>query len=86
VSYLNRVVRRTKPATRCQCAVLAVLTGEWASVDAVWRRGPVYADNRRGRIRPVAYGTVCACLRGLVQQGYAEARGGRRKQYRQAVP
>jgi DNA-binding PadR family transcriptional regulator len=85
VSYLNRVIRRTRPATRCQCAVLGVLTETWASVDDIWRRGAVYADNHLGRVRPVAYGTVCAALRGLVQQGYAEVRGGKRKQYRQAA-
>lgn len=85
VSYLNRVIRRTRPATRCQCAVLAVLTEKWASVDTIWRRGAVYSQNSHGnRIRPVAYGTVCAALRGLVQQGYAEMRGGTRKQYRGA--
>lgn len=84
MSYLNRVIRRTLPATRCQCAVLAVLTEEWADVDAIWRRGPVYADNQYGRVRAVAYGTVCAALRGLVQQGYVEVRGRHRKQYRAA--
>ncbi len=85
MSYLNRVIRRTRPATRCQCAVLGVLAESWASVDDIWRRNPVYVDNHRGRVRPVAYGTVCAALRGLVQQGFAEVRGGKRKQYRQAV-
>lgn len=85
-SYLNSVIRRTKPATRCQCAVLAVLTEEWASTDNIWRRGAVYAENQYGRVKPVAYGTICAILRGLVQQGYVEVRGGKRKQYRQAAP
>lgn len=86
MSYLNRVVRRTRPATRCQCAVLAVLTEVWADVDTIWRRHPVYADNQYGRVRNVAYGTVCAALRGLVQQGYVEVRGATRKQYREAAP
>lgn len=83
-SYLNSVIRRTKPATRCQCAVLAVLTDEWASTDDVWRRGAVYAEG--SRVRHVAYGTISAVLRGLVQQGFIEVRGGKRKQYRQAKP
>lgn len=84
MSYLNRVIRRTRPATRCQCAILAVLTERWEEIDTIWKRGAVYADSQYGRIRPVAYGTVCAALRGLVQQGYAEVRGGKRKQYRTA--
>lgn len=85
MSYLNQLIRRTKPATRCQCAVLGVLTEDWASVDEIWKREPVYCDNRYGRVRRVAYGTVCAAIRGLVQQGYVEVRGGKRKQYRQAA-
>jgi hypothetical protein len=85
VTYLNQLIRRTCPATRCQCAVLAVLTEEWAWIDDLWRRGPVYADNKYGRVRPVAYGTLCAALRGLVQQGFAAVRGGKRKQYRAAA-
>lgn len=84
MSYLNRVIRRTRPATRAQCAVLAVLCEEWASVDGIWRRGPVYVVNKSGRVRPVAYGTVCAALRGLTQQGFVEVRGNTRKQYREA--
>lgn len=84
-SYLNSVIRRTRPATRCQCAVLAVLTDDWANTDAIWKRRAVYAENRRGEVQPVAYGTICAVLRGLVQQGFAEVRGGKRKQYRQAT-
>lgn len=82
MSYLNQTIRRTWPATRAQCAVYAVLSAEWASPDAIWRRGAVYADNKHGRIRSVAYGTVQIILRGLVQQGLAETRGGTRKQYR----
>lgn len=70
--------------TRCQCAVLAVLNAEWASVEAIWKRGAVYCDNKFGRVRPVAYGTIHQILRGLVQQGFAQARGGKRKQYRAA--
>ena len=46
------------------------------------QRNPVYAENKRGRIGPVAYGTICAVLRGLVQQGFAQVRGNTRKQYR----
>lgn len=84
-TYLNSVIRRTKPMTRCQCAVVAVLNAEWASVEAVWKRGAVYCDNKFGRVRPVAYGTIAAILRGLVQQGFAQARGGKRKQYRSAT-
>lgn len=85
MSYLNSVIRRTRPATRCQCAVLAVLTEEWSEVDTIWKRGPVYVENKYGRVRPVAYGTIAAILRGLVQQGYAEATGGKRKRYRSAT-
>ena len=85
-SYLNKVVRRTKPLTRCQCAVLAVLCETWSSVDAVWRRKPVYASNKRGRTQPVGYGTVSAVLVSLVQQGFAESRAkgksGKYKEYR----
>ena len=85
MSYLNRVIRRTAPMTRCQCAVMAVLSEQWSSPDEIWKRGAVYTDNRRGRIRPVAYGTIQAILRGLVQQGFAETRGKTRKQYRRAT-
>ena len=80
--YLNSVIKRTKPMTRCQCAVMAVLSEEWVNTDAIWKREPVYADNKKGRIRRVAYGTISQILRGLVQQGFASVRGGRRKQYR----
>lgn len=81
-AYLNSVIKRTRPMTRCQCAVMAVLNAEWARVDVIWKRGAVYCDNKFGRIRPVAYGTISAILRGLVQQGFAEVQGGKRKQYR----
>lgn len=84
MSYLNQLIRRTKPMTRCQCAVLAILSEEWASPDVIWKRGAVYVDNKHGRVRPVAYGTIQAILRGLVQQGFVEVRGGKRKQYRRA--
>jgi DNA-binding PadR family transcriptional regulator len=85
VSYLNRVIRRTRPATRCQCAVFAVLNEVWSSPDDIWRRCPVYVESKYLRIRRVGYGTINAVLRGLVQQGYAEVRGGKRKQYRQTA-
>ena len=84
MSYLNQIIRRTRPSTRAMCAVMAVLTQEWSTPDAIWRRGGVYAANHTGnRIKPVAYGTVQVVLRGLVQQGCAETRGNHRKQYRE---
>lgn len=51
-------------------------------LNAVIRRGAVYAENCHGRVRTVAYGTIAAVLRGLVQQGFAQSRGKHRKQYR----
>jgi DNA-binding PadR family transcriptional regulator len=84
VSYLNQVIRRTKPMTRCQCAVMAVLNEQWATPDEIWKRRPVYVESKYGRVKGVCYGTINAILRGLVQQGYVEVRGGKRKQYRQA--
>lgn len=84
-TYLNSVIRRTRPATRCQCAVLGVLNEVWSTPDEIWKRRPVYVESKHGRIRAVAYGTIHAILRGLVQQGYVECRGGKRKQYRQAA-
>ena len=82
MSYLNQVIRRVRPMTRCQCAVLAVLNEVWSSPDEIWRRNPVYVESKWCRIRTVGYGTISQILRGLVQQGYAEQRGGTRKQYR----
>ena len=84
MSYLNQVIRRVKPMTRCQCAVMAVLNEVWASPDEIWKRGPVYVESKYGRTRRVGYGTINMILRGLVQQGFVEVRGGKRKQYRQA--
>lgn len=86
MTYLNAVIKRTRPATRCQCAVLAVLNEVWSSPDEIWKRGPVYVGSKFLRIRRVGYGTINAILRGLVQQGYVEVRGGKRKQYRMAKP
>lgn len=82
MSYLNQVIKRTKPMTRCQCAVLAVLNEVWSSPDEIWKRRPVYIESKYGRIRAVGYGTISMILRGLVQQGFVEVRGGKRKQYR----
>lgn len=82
MSYLNQVIKRTKPMTRCQCAVLAVMNEQWAEVDTIWKREPKYCDNKNGRIKNVAYGTICAILRGLVQQGFAEVRKVKRREYR----
>ena len=82
MSYLNQVIRRTKPMTRCQCAVLAVLNEVWSTPEEVWRRRPVYVESRFCRVRPVGYGTIGQILRGLVQQGFLQVRGGKRKQYR----
>lgn len=85
MSYLNQVIQRTKPMTRCQCAVMGVLNEVWSTPDEIWKRGPVYVESKFLRIRRVGYGTIHMILRGLVQQGYVKARGGKRKQYRSAV-
>lgn len=86
-TYLNSVVKRTAPLTRCQCAVLAVLDRRWSTLEEIWKREPVYLANQFDRVRPVAYGTIAAILRGLVQQGFAESQGGKRnKQYRSKSP
>lgn len=84
MSYLNQVIRRQAPLTRCQCAVLAVLTEKFADVDEIWKRGARYASNSHGHIRTVAYGTVNTVLTSLVQQGFAESRrrGPKRFAYR----
>lgn len=84
MSYLNQVIKRTKPMTRCQCAVLGVLNEVWSSPDDIWKRRPVYIESKFCRVRAVGYGTIHMILRGLVQQGFAEVRGGKRKQYRRA--
>lgn len=84
MSYLNQIIRRQSPMTRCQCAILAVLTEEPAGIEEIWKRGAVYVDNKAGRIRAVAYGTISAILRGLVQQGFAERQGGKRPKYKAA--
>lgn len=86
MSYLNQLIRRTKPMTRCQCAVMAVLNEVWSTPDEIWKRHPVYVGSRYGRVKGVCYGTITAILRGLVQQGYVEVRGAKRKQYREAKP
>lgn len=85
MTYLNAVIRRTLPATRCQCAVLAVLNEVWSTPDDIWKRGPVYVESKYLRIRRVGYGTINAILRGLVQQGFAESSGGKRKMYRRTA-
>jgi DNA-binding PadR family transcriptional regulator len=82
MTYLNAVIKRTKPMTRCQCAVLAVLGEVFSSVDEIWRREPIYYRSRFHGTQRVAYGTIAVILRGLVQQGFVEAVGGRRKKYR----
>lgn len=87
MSYMNQLITRTAPLTPCQAAVLAMLTDQWASADEIWRRGPVYAvrgNGGRGRVRRVAYGTVCAVLRSLVQQQLAKDVGESRRFYRRA--
>lgn len=87
MSYLNQVITRECPMTRCQCAVMAVLNEQWATVDEIWHRHPVFVESKWGRVKPVCYGTIAAILRGLIQQGFVETRGGpRRKQYREARP
>lgn len=82
MSYINQVIKRTKPMTRCQCAVIAVMNKQWTEVNVIWKRGAIYCDNKNGRMRNVAYGTICAILRGLVQQGFAEVRKVKRREYR----
>lgn len=82
MSYINQVIKRTKPMTRCQCAVIAVMNEQWTEVNVIWKRNPIYCDNKNGRVRNVAYGTICAILRGLVQQGFAEVRKVKRREYR----
>lgn len=84
VSYLNQLIRRSAPMTRCQCAVLALLNEVWSSPDDIWKRGPIYVESKFLRVRRVGYGTIHAILRGLVQQGFVEVRGGKRKQYRRS--
>ena len=87
MTYRNRVIERVAPATRCQCAVLAVLGEEWVTPSEVWNRRPTYlASAKHGRVQPVGYGTINAILLGLVEQGLAERRGsGKVKQYRSVV-
>ena len=85
MTYLNAVIRRTAPMTRCQCAVLAVLNEVWSTPDDIWKRGPVYVESKFLRIRRVGYGTIHTILRGLVQQGFVEAQGGKRKKYRRVA-
>lgn len=82
MSYMNQVIKRTRPLTRCQCAVSAILTDEFATVHDIWKRGAVYVSNKYGRVRPVAYGTICSVLASLVQQGYAQRRKRLRTEYR----
>lgn len=85
MSYLNQLIRRTKPMTRCQCAVMGILNEVWSTPDEIWKRRPVYIESKYCRVKGVCYGTITAILRGLVQQGYVEVRGGKRKQYRAAA-
>jgi len=88
VTYMNQVIKRFAPLTPCQCAVLAMLTDQWASADEIWKRGPAYAvrgSGGRGWVRRVAYGTITAALRSLVQQGFAQACGESRRFYRRSV-
>lgn len=86
MTYLNSIIRRTKPMTRCQCAVLAVMNEQWATPEEIWKRHPVYVVSKYGSVKGVCYGTINAILRGLVQQGFAESRprGKKGKEYRQA--
>ena len=85
MTYVGGFIKRTRPMTRCQCAVMAVMNEVWSSTDEIWKWKPVYVENKYGRIRAVGYGTISQILRGLVQQGFAEVRGGKRKQYRQVI-
>lgn len=73
-SYTNTVTTRTAPMTRSQCAVLAVVSDNWATIDQIWKRGAVFVSHGRGEVRRVAYGTICAILAGLHQQGFVERR------------
>lgn len=83
-TYINSVIQRKAPMTRCQCAVLAVMNEQWSSVDQIWKREPVYCCNQFERVKRVGYGTIAQILKGLVQQGFIEQRpmGKREKQYR----
>lgn len=73
MSYLNQVIRRTAPMTRCQCSVLAHMSECPQTADEVWKRRPTYLDGTR--VREVAYGTITAVLASLVQQGFVGREG-----------
>lgn len=86
MSYLNQVIRRQAPLTKCQCAVLAILSNKYNDVDTIWKRNPVYCRNTHGRVENVKYGTIGAVLKSLVQQGFVETTGGKNPLYRTSRP